>query len=291
MNLVLQLLANAVVNGALFAVMAVGFGLIYRSTHVFHLAYGALLVLSGHLFYSFVKLGLSWWTAGAVVVAMSAMAGAATEIWFHRPLDKRGVSHTGMMVASLGIGIALENGLALFYGNEIQTVSRGLAPVIFLGPVSLTILQLGELTLCIALLVGLAVTRKLPFFKVLQVMGENPELLLVHGWKLPRYRAVACALGTALAAVPACLTMLDIGMDVHAGMGYVLIAAVAVLVGGASRVAGWVLGGFALALLQNLLAWRFSTKWTELVAFLVLLAVLLFRREGLLGVDKRAEES
>jgi branched-subunit amino acid ABC-type transport system permease component len=50
------------------------------------------------------------------------------------------------------------------------------------------------------------------------------------------------------------------------------------------------LGGFLLALLQSLIIWQFSTKWLDLVAFALLLVVLFFRREGLLGVRKRAEE-
>ena len=292
MSLVLQLLANAIVNAAMFAVLAVGFGLVYRSIHVFHLAYGALFVLSGFIFFLMVKVcGLGWWAAGAWAVASSAGAGGAMEFWFYRPFYERGVSSTGIMVASLGFGFVLENGLALIFGNEIQTISRGVARPLFFGQVSLTILQMWQVALCVAILVGLAATQRLSFFKVLHVMGENPELLLVHGWNLPRYRAAACALGTALASVVACLTMLDIGMDVHAGMSYVMIAAVAVLAGGSSRMAGWVLGGVVLALLQSIVAWKLSTKWIDLVAFVVLLAVLLFRREGFLGISKRVEES
>jgi branched-chain amino acid transport system permease protein len=122
-------------------------------------------------------------------------------------------------------------------------------------------------------------------------MGENPELLQVHGWRLGRYRALVFALSGALVAVPACLIMVDVGMDVHAGMSYLLIAAVAVLAGGVARVEGWVMGGFVLAVMQSLVVWKFSAKWMDLVAFVLLLAVLLFRREGLLGIRKRTEES
>jgi branched-chain amino acid transport system permease protein len=80
-------------------------------------------------------------------------------------------------------------------------------------------------------------------------------------------------------------------MDVHAGMSYLLLAAVAVLAGGISRMEGWVLGGFLLALLQSLVVWKFSAKWMDLVAFVLLLVVLLFRREGLTGIRKRTEEA
>jgi branched-chain amino acid transport system permease protein len=292
MNLFLQLLANGVVNGTLFAVLAAGFGLVYRSTGVFHVAYGGAFVLAAYLFHSLVTLaGLGWWAAGFLAVALSALAGWAMEAGFYGPFYRRGTAHGAVMVASLGLGIVIENLLALIYGNEIRAIPRELAQAMTLGPVRLTMIQIAQLTVGLGVLAALAGARRLRFFRVIRAMGENPELLQVHGWRLGRYRALVFALSGALAAVPACLIMLDVGMDVHAGMSYLLIAAVAVLAGGVARVEGWVLGGFVLAVLQSLVVWKFSAKWMDLVAFVLLLAVLLFRREGLLGIRKRTEEN
>lgn len=292
MNLFLQLLGNGVVNGALYAVLAAGFGLVYRSTGVFHVAYGGVFVLSAYAFHSLVTLvGLGWWAAGAVAVLLSGAAGWAMETGFYGPFFRRGTAHGAVMVASLGLSIVIENGLALIYGNEIRAIPRDLMPAVALGPVRMTQIQLVALAVGLSVLLLLAMARRLRFFRVIRAMGENPELLQVHGWRLGRYRALVFALSGALAAVPACLIMVDVGMDVHAGMSYLLIAAVAVLAGGVARVEGWVLGGFVLAVLQSLVVWKFSAKWMDLVAFVLLLAVLLFRREGLLGIRKRTEES
>ncbi len=291
MSLVFQLLANALVNAAMFAMLAVGFGLIYRSIRVFHLAYGAIFLLSGFLFHFLVTVaGLGWWIAGIATVAMSALIGLALEVGFYSKFYQRGVPNATVMVASLGLGLVIENALALGYGNEIQTLPRDAARTVSLGSASLTSIQLGGMAVCVAMLFGLAAAHRLRFFKILKVMGENPELLEIHGWKLPHYRLAAVALGTAIAAVPACFTMLDVGMDVHSGMNYVLIAAVAVLVGGVTRMDAWVLGGVALALIQSLVVWKLSAKWMELVAFVILLVILLFRRGGFLGVRLRTEE-
>lgn len=292
MNLFLQLLANGVVNGALYAMLAAGFGLVYRSTRVFHVAYGGAFVLAAYLFHSLVTLaGLGWWLAGVAAVALSSLSGWGMEAGFYGPFYRRGTATGAVMVASLGLGIVIENALALIYGNEIRAIPRELAQAMTLGPVRLTMIQIAQLAVGAVVLVALAGTRRLRFFRVVRAMGENPELLQVHGWRLGRYRALVFALSGALAAVPACLIMVDVGMDVHAGTSYLLIAAVAVLAGGVARVEGWVLGGFVLALLQSLVVWKFSAKWMDLVAVVVLLGVLLFRREGLLGIRKRTEES
>ena len=292
MNLLLQLLANGVVNGAMFAVLAVGFGLVYRNIGVFHAAYGGVFVLAAYLFHSLVTVvGLGWWTGGVMTVGLSAAFGWVMEKGFYHPFFRRGTAPGAVMVASLGLGIVIENLLALVYGNEIRAIPRDLAGAMTLGTVRLTTIQVGQFVLCGAVLAGLAVANRLRFFRVVRAMGENPELLEVHGWRLSRYRAWVFALSGALAAVPACLLMVDVGMDVHVGMSYLLLAAVAVLAGGIARMEGWVLGGVVLAVLQSLVVWKFSAKWMDLVAFVLLLAVMLFRREGLLGIRKRTEET
>lgn len=292
MNLLLQLTANGIVTGALFAVLAAGFGLVYRNVGVFHIAYGGSFVLAAYLFHSLVTIvGLGWWIAGLLAVALSALFGWAMERAFYRPFYRRGTAHGAVMVASLGLGIAIENVLALIYGNEIRAIPRGLAQTMALGPVHLTSIQVAQFIICGVVLLALAAGFRSRFFRVIRAMGENATLLQVNGWRLDRYRALVFALSGALAALPACLIMLDVGMDVHAGISYLLIAAVAVLVGGVPIMGGWVLGGFLLAIFQSLVVWQFSARWMDLVAFVLMLVVLLFRREGLVGMRKRTEET
>lgn len=287
-----QLFANGLVNGTLFALLATGFGLVYRSTGVFHIAYGGSFVLAAFVFHSLVTLGgLSWSLAGIGTIAISALAGWAMETAFYGPFFRRRTASGAVMVASLGLATVIENTLALIYGNELRAIPRELALVITFGPVRLTEIQLAQLGVGFFVLIVLAWVRRLPLFRLVRAMGENPELLLVHGGRLNRLRSFVFALSGALAAVPACLIMIDVGMDVHSGLSAMLIAAVGVLAGGISRVEGWVLGAFLLAILQILVVWQFSTKWLDLVAFLLLLIVLLFRREGLLSNPTRVEES
>ncbi len=292
MTLFWQLLANGVVNGAMFALLGVAFGLVYRGTGIFHVAFGGLFVLSALVFYSLVTAaGLGWWVAGLVAVGLSALAGWGVESGFYRHFFTRETGTGPVMVASLGLGIALENTLALIYGNEIRAVQRGLSEAVILGAVRLTAIQVAQFAVSVSILAGVALAAwRLPVFRVIGAMGQNPSLLRVQGLRLMRYRGLVFALSAALAAVPACLMMVDVGMDVHAGMSHLLIAAVAVLVGGVDRMAAWVAGGFLLAVLQSVVVWQFSAKWTDLVAFALLVMVLVFRRQGLFGFQKRAEE-
>lgn len=292
MSLFLQLLANGIVNGAMFALLAIGFGLIYRSLRVFHVAYGGCFVVSAFVYWSLVtKVGLPWLAAGVATAAISAALGALLELGFYGPFFRRGSSSEPALVASLGLAIMIENGMALIFGNEIVAIPRGLSDSVIIGPVRLTIIQIWQLTICIAVAVSVFALMRLRHFKLVLAMGENPELVQVLGHSLSRYRMLVLAIGTAVASIPACLVMTDVGMDVHAGMSYLLIAAVAVLAGGLARVQGWLLGAFLLTILQSVVIWKFSAKWTDLVAFVLLLTILLFRRDGLISIRKRMEEA
>ena len=112
----------------------------------------------------------------------------------------------------------------------------------------------------------------------------------VLGLPLMRYRVLVFVTSGLLAGLAASLITVDVGIDPHMGMSYLLIAAVAVLAGGIDRFSGWVLGAMVLALLQSLMVWQFSAQWMDLVTFGVLIAILLFRPQGMLGLRKRLEE-
>lgn len=292
MNLFLQLLSNGLVNAALFAMLAVGFGLVWRSLRVFHLAYGGLFVVSSYLFRTLtVRAGLPPWAAGIFTVAVSAGLGWLIELVLYRPFYRRKASSGSVLIASMGVLVMLENIVAMIFGNELQTVPRGMAAVTQFGGVRLTSLQLWGFGIGVASVAFLWVlVRRLRTFKALWAMGDQPELIPVLGLPLYRLRAMVLAIGTAMAAIPACVITLDIGIDPFVGMSYLLIAAVAVLVGGVDSYRGWVSGAATLAILQSLVVWKFSARWMDLVTFGLLVIMLVFRPQGLVQNAKRAEE-
>lgn len=292
MNLLLQLLANGMVNGVLFAVLACAFGLVYRSARVFHIAFAGLFLIPPYIAYAANSL-LRLPIFAAIVCGLIAAAacGYATERVLYRPLFRRKASVGAVMVASLGAFIVIENALALVFGNELRTLERGMATRVAFGPVGLTSIQLLQLGACGVALAGLGLaTRYVRAFKAVWAMGDEPELVPVLGLPLMKYRALVFTLSAAFGGLAACLIGLDVGIDPHMGMSYLLIAAVAVLAGGIDRYSGWVLGGVMLALLQSVMVWQFSARWMDFVTFAVLIAVLIFRPQGILGLRKRLEE-
>jgi len=292
MKLLLQLLANGIVNGALYAMLAVGFGLVWRSLRVFHVAYGGLFVASAYCFHGLnTRAGMP--TAAALLLTMgfAVILGWLCEVALYRPFARKGASGGAVLIASLGVYVAMENIIALIFGSELQTVSRGIARTYQLGSVTLTEIQTQQLAIGTVVVVALWIlVRRMRTFKALWAMGDQPELIPVLGLPVNLLRTLVLALSTALAALPASLICLDIGTDPHVGMSYLLIAAVAVLVGGVNSYTGWVAGAMVLALLQSLVIWKCSARWMDLVTFALLVVMLVFRPRGLVDPNKRVEE-
>lgn len=293
MKLFLQLLANGLVNGALYAVMAVGFGLVWRSLRVFHIVYGGLYVLCAYLFYVFAAVAeLTPTFSFLLTLVFAGATGWLVEAGLYRPFYLKRAGSGAVLIASLGAFVVLENLIALVFGNELKTIPRGIAATYWIGPVVLTELQLLELAVGAGVVaLSWLFVRRLQVFKALWAMGDQPELIPVLGLPLFKLRVLALVVSTVMAAIPACLISLDVGLDPHMGMSYLLIAAVAVLIGGVDSYIGWVSGAMMLAVLQSLAVWQLSARWMDLVTFSLLVVLLVFRPQGLLDRAKRLEET
>lgn len=293
MSLFAQLLGNGIVQGAVALLYAAGFGFVYRTFRVFHIAMGAQFVFSSYAFYFCVAVaGLPLVASVFSALLLSVLFAVTIELSVYRPFHRKGSSSGAVMIASLGVMIVVENLIALFFGNEVKTVSNQLEPSVVFCGLRFTRIQIVQFLVGTGVfaLVGLLVHR-VKHFKALWAMGDQPELVPVLGLPLSLLRLAVMSLAGVLVSIAAMLISWDIGMDPHVGMHYLLLGSVAVFFGGTDRYWAWGAGAMLLSVLQSLAVWRFSARWTDLVTFGVLIFVLLFRPQGLFGVSKRLEES
>ncbi len=292
MKLLIQLLINGFVNASLYAMMAVGFGLVYRTTSIFHLAYGSLFVIASYFFYIFVSILKFPIIISAVIsILLTSLCGFFMEKGMYLPFYKRKAGTGAVMIASLGLFIAIENLISMIFGNEVKVVSKGIEPSYNFLSFIITRIQIVEFfTGVLVLFVFSIIIKKLYIFKAIWAMGDEPDLVPVLGIPLFKLRAIVFILSSVFIAIPACLISWDVGMDPHMGMGYLMVAIVAVIFGGVESFYGWVLGGAFIAIMQSLAIWKLSAKWTDLITFLILILILLTKPEGIFGQKKRVEE-
>ncbi|MGE0718345.1 MAG: branched-chain amino acid ABC transporter permease [Alphaproteobacteria bacterium] len=284
MDLVLQLLANGIVNGSHYALLGVGFGLIFGPTRITHFAFGPIFAVGAYGCWATAKAGLPLWLAGPAGVAVAAIVGVASYLWLYRPFERQGSSHLVVLIASLGLFITLENAIGIVFGTDTKVIP-GLSPDIFLwGPVVVTSIQLWQVAALAAVAVALALFLRLSRHgKALMAMTDNGEMAQVIGIDTVRVSIMAFAVGSAVAAVPAVLILMKEGATPHMGFIAVFMAFVAVVVGGIGSLKGAVIGGYAVGIVENVGMWEIATEWQSTISFVVLFLILLFRPSGLFG--------
>jgi branched-chain amino acid transport system permease protein len=122
-----------------------------------------------------------------------------------------------------------------------------------------------------------------------RAMADNPIQLALHGYNIRRLRLFAFAMAGFLAAVSALVVANDVGFDPHGGLPVLLLAIVAVIIGGNTSFLAPVLGGLLLGIIRAAAVWHLSSRWQDAVAFLLLAFFLLFRPHGILGRRLRLE--
>lgn len=285
MTLLGQLLINGLAMGAVYAMMAAGFAIVYNATHIFHLAHGAVLTFSAYVFYALLSL-LHAPLAVAVVLTIvaAALLGCVIERYVYGVLRKRGGGPPAQMLASLGILVLLQNVFALIFSTDVLTVRTG----------SLAVYPLGKLTVTshhiVVAIVTIALFAALQMFLVLSKQGrairalaDNPNLSTAIGINPDRTYLLIMAVGSIMASISAMLLTWDVGVEPEMGFMVIFVAIVAVIIGGVGYLPGALVGGFLLGLVQQLSIWQLDSRWQDGVVFTVVLMFLLVRPQGLFG--------
>lgn len=288
-----QFIANGIIIGCGYALIALGFGLIYNTTRIFHFAHGAVYTFAAYTFYG-TYISLRWPIALAALVALvsAAIVGVLIDKVVYSPLIERGSSLFVLMLSSLGLYVVIVNVVAMIYGNENKALSVGLQPTYNIGQVILTRIQIIILVVFVAVF-GLLVPflNKTGLGKVIRAMRDDADLLSAMGKSPSSIRSIVFAMGSVISAIPAILLGLDLGIDPNVGMAALLSGAIAGIIGGIGIFEGAAIGAMVLGLLESIVVWSFSARWSQAISFVALILFLLFRPQGILGQRRRVEET
>jgi len=292
-GLILQFLANGLCKGAIFAIVALGFGLIYTTTRVFHIAHAAVCVIAGYTLYlSTASWGLPLAIGIPLALLVAMAAGMLTDLIVYQPLARRSASVAVVLISSLGVQIIFENVISLAFGSQTKILREGIDQTVAFGDVVLTHVQVAQLLVCVGLTTGFWLFLKhTRVGQVCRAVSDDEDLAAVLGVRVSRVRSLAFALGSFMAGTGGVLIALDVGMDPRIGFPIVLAAAVACIIGGLGNFLAPVAGGLLLGMAQDIAIWQTSGRWHEAVTFGLLIVFLLFRKQGLFGVRLRAEEA
>jgi branched-chain amino acid transport system permease protein len=286
LDLFLQLAATGLVVGSLYVLCALGWGLIYGTTLHFHVAHGAVFTLAAYYAYAAQKfLGLPLAIAVIAAIAAAALSGVLIDLFIYQPLERRGAIRTTLFIASLGLLTLIENLLAILFTPDPLRMDVGrLADAVQLGPVFLTRLHLVSVaTAILGFLTLMAFLKYSLWGQAIRAVSSSPEMARTVGIDLRRVHLLTYAVGSAISAPAGILVAMDVGVEPYRGTTFVLLASVAVIMGGIGSIPGALLGALFLALLENLGVWKIPSEWQSTISFGVFLIFIVVRPRGLFG--------
>jgi len=305
MDFILQQIINGFSLGSMYALIAIGYTLVYGVLRLINFAHGDIMMVGAFL--TFILLGIftGWsfgeikmslfFTAAFLSIILTSIVGLLTYGVAYKPLLDKGAPKISLLITAIGISFFLEslfNVIANQYlGGTYQAFyfPKFFSEVIHLGNINISILTiivpivtililLGVLYILYKTKVGIAI-RALAFdIYTVKLMGANSNLII----------AFVFALGSALAALGGIFyAMAYPSIDPYMGMLVGLKAFAAAVVGGIGSVTGAVIGGFILGFVEIAVPGFFPELggWKDAFAFILLIFVLLFKPTGIMGID------
>ncbi len=290
--LFLQLFWDGLAVGAVYALMAFGFSLIYFTTRVLHFAHAAVAILLSYVIYVLIDSGgLPWQAAAVVAVPIGFAIGAGCEFLVYRPVRRRAgrdvLPGGSLFIASLGLALLIINLLPLKFGSAPRFLSEGPvagALLVFGDRVALSYISLVSIPVSLLGLGGaiLWLRRSKTGRKVRAVIDDVDTAALV-GIRVERVNILVLGLGSAFAVGVATIQLLAGGANSQTGHALILATVAASIIGGIGSLVGSIVGGFLIGVLANVALLKLPTAWGDGVIYTLLLLFIAFRPQGLFG--------
>ena len=287
--MLLQFIINGLITGLLYSLLALGFALVYNTTHIFHIAAAGIYVFAAYMFWWLaVSCGLPVTVAAVLAIVLTMGLSWLSGVGMYRPLRKKKSSLSVVMIASIGLMTVLVNVIAMLFGNETKVVENSILKKYSLGSVIITTPQLYQIIVSIVALVAfLVLLDRTRFGMKLRALSADETLYETLGYNKQRTFSGVFLLSGAFVGLASCLTVYDVGMDPQMGMTALTNAMVAMIIGGVGRFGTCVVGGVLLGVLQSLTVYCFASNWQNAVTFAVLLLFLFLRPQGIAGYKQR----
>jgi branched-chain amino acid transport system permease protein len=285
--LFLQLLINGVVVGSLYALLGISFTAIFAPTKIFHFMHASVYVYSGYFLYQF-AMGWGWPLSVSILgaVLLSGMMGVLAERVIYSPLRRMGAGTMEMLLSSFGGYIVLQNVILLIWKSDPRTVR---IPEVLKNGIPIGLLTFTPLDVIAVITSGVALAGVIIFIrrtkvgKAMRAVENDPTSATITGIPTEWVRLVSFFLGSILVAVAATFHVLDKGLEPTIGVNAVLVATVAMIVGGVGSYSGAALAGLMLGVAENLGIWQIPSEWKNTITFSVLVLFILFRPRGFFG--------
>lgn len=271
-----SLLVGGVLHGAVLALAALGFALIFSTASELHFAYGNTIVVAGYLLYSLTNQGLPLAAAVAVVIVACGALGAAIRQFLYR--HARG--HEAVLLVSFGLAIIMESAVQAIYGTYNKTVSPGAlgnnVRIVGTHVTERWVDLLGLAVLIVVWPLTVLALRRTHLGLGLTATMRDPEMAALSGVRPERMKVVAYVVGSVLAGAVGVLNTISSGINPGSGLEYLLLAFIASLLA-RERIGQIPIWGLLIGVALSLSAWKLPSQYQTLTTYGAVLVLLVIR--------------
>jgi len=283
-----QYVISGMSTGSVYALVALGLALIYRSTRILNFAHGDLATAG--TFIAFGLLGLNVPLAPALVLALFFGAVLAMLFYFLVlvPAQRREATQLGQIILTLGLGLILQGLISYFGGTEIQSFPFFLSDTKTYRIFGVVISQLSLGTLVMGILASLlfyVLVQKTRLGLAMRATSENLQAAQTMGIPTRRILALSWGLAAILGVLAGLFLAPALLLDPFFMLEPFLKGFAAAILGGLNSLPGAIVGGLILGVAESLAGGFVSIAFKNTLAFLIIILVLLVRPEGLLGTE------
>ena len=284
MSLFVSQLFNGLQTGSVYALVALGYSMVYGIILLLNFAHGDIIMIGAYTaFYAMTAFHLHPIFSVVLAVITSTLLGVVIEKVAYTPL--RSAPRLSLLITAIGISFLLENGAQLLFGADTKSMDTLVPGNVTFGPV--TVSYTAILTIIVAVIAMVALTllvQKTKLGKAMRAVSEDMGAAQLMGISLNKTISFTFAVGSALAGIGSVLYLCaDSQASPTMGSMLGLKAFVAAVLGGIGSIPGAMVGGFAIGLLEALVAAVGLSVWKDAVVFAILIVVLLVKPSGIMG--------
>ena len=287
LTLFIQSLINGLNQGAIYALIALGYTMVYGIIRMINFAHGDFIMIGSYtLFYTIplmVNAGMPAWLSVILAIVICSAVGVLVEIIAYKPVRKAG--SMSALITAMAMSLFLENLAMVLFGAKPHNVQKIFSlPSVNLFGVALPLNVLLTIAIGVAMMLGLQLfIKNTKMGKAMRAVPQDRDASILAGINVNRVITVTFAIGSGLAAVAAlmyCAKYPRVTNDMGSMMG--IKAFIAAVLGGIGIIPGAMLGGILVGLIEIFVK-LFAPGWYEAITYATLILILLVKPSGILG--------
>lgn len=279
----LQQIVNGLTIGSVYVLIALGLTTVFGILGIAHFAHGSVSIFGGYIaFYLVSGMGVPLLLAVPIALAAGFAAGLAIELLAYRPV--RDANHINAFIVALGLTMMVEGINLELFGADQVVIPTPASGIHVIGGVTITGLRLAVILAAAALVAAMTIfVERTKTGQAIRAMAQNRDAAILMGVHVGRIRLVVFGISTTLGVAAGIMVGSLLALAPGVGEGLVIKGFAVLILGGLGSIPGAVVGGLILGVTEALAAGFLSSAYKDVIAFVVMIGVLLFRPQGLLG--------